>query len=336
MPFDFRKVGLPARPENVPESVVTQLLQKIDQVRPEYIKCGNAILPDAGHYLSKYSLRALVREELSYEAARIEIKENKKLFQRIANLLPTICDLFEPPDPENVAGFTSSISDCCHDYAASLKSKRKDRKEREALNAINDASKKLRMAIDAVRSAERFASLCYDLHQEIFFDPEAIFLPRAERQKRKMKQHHTPSIDSLLLEMELCRSAFEIAKASAQLDRNTLYLSGNDGKTSVVHYAHDMSLSWNGPKISTSPGSNFSILCSLLFECATGLADESLAGAINRYARSQERTKKEREEREYREEIATSDNFDEQRNLINRSRETITECELILKSSELD
>jgi hypothetical protein len=50
-----------------------------------------------------------------------------------------------------------------------------------------------------------------------------------------------------------------------------------------------MSADWSGPKLVTTPGSQFATLCSLLFEAVSGKADESLAGAINRYARSDDR-----------------------------------------------
>src|SRR4051812_44096355 len=62
----------------------------------------------------------------------------------------------------------------------------------------------------------------------------------------------------------------------------------------------------DGPKLVTTPGSDFSTLCSLLFEAVSGNADEGLAGAINRYARSEDRK---RWDREGEEEQDPEDNF---------------------------
>jgi hypothetical protein len=50
-----------------------------------------------------------------------------------------------------------------------------------------------------------------------------------------------------------------------------------------------MSADWSGSELVTTPGSQFATLCSLLFEAVSGNADESFSGAINRYARSDDR-----------------------------------------------
>lgn len=50
-----------------------------------------------------------------------------------------------------------------------------------------------------------------------------------------------------------------------------------------------MCVDGNGPQLVTTPGSQFAAFCSLLFEAVSGKPDESLSGAINRYARSDDR-----------------------------------------------
>jgi hypothetical protein len=67
-----------------------------------------------------------------------------------------------------------------------------------------------------------------------------------------------------------------------------------------------------------------------------GRAHESLAGAINRYARSRQRLKLEEDEREYQEEQAFSDNFDELKNTVKRGHEVVAECEGLLVLPDLD
>src|SRR4051812_357080 len=65
--------------------------------------------------------------------------------------------------------------------------------------------------------------------------------------------------------------------------RRACLSSENDQRTDLVENVYHMCTMWDGPKLVTTP------LCSLMFEAATGNSDEGLAGAINRYARSNDR-----------------------------------------------
>jgi hypothetical protein len=56
---------------------------------------------------------------------------------------------------------------------------------------------------------------------------------------------------------------------------------------------------YDGPPLVTTPGSKFSSLCGLLYEIVSGSPDESLSGAINRYARSKDRKKVDLHDLEY-------------------------------------
>jgi hypothetical protein len=54
------------------------------------------------------------------------------------------------------------------------------------------------------------------------------------------------------------------------------------------------------PPLVTTPGSDFSVACSLLYELASGESNVSLAGAINRFARSDLRKRLDEDEKESR------------------------------------
>ena len=56
------------------------------------------------------------------------------------------------------------------------------------------------------------------------------------------------------------------------------------------------------PQFVTTPGSDFAFLCGIIFELATGISEESLAGAINKFARSELRKQLDRNEAEFRKE----------------------------------
>jgi hypothetical protein len=90
---------------------------------------------------------------------------------------------------------------------------------------------------------------------------------------------------------------------------------------------------WDGPKLVTTPGSQFAALCSLLFEGVGGEADESLSGAINRYARSDAR-KKWDEEGELQQEDE-DDNFLAEKNAMRTSMREIAPCKALQSTPEL-
>src|SRR5262249_48904409 len=88
---------------------------------------------------------------------------------------------------------------------------------------------------------------------------------------------------------------------------------------------------WDGPKLVTTPGSDFAVLCSLLFEAVSGNIDEGLAGAINRYARSDDRTEWDREG----EADDPDDNFVSEKARMAYSSGEIALCKRILQKTGL-
>jgi hypothetical protein len=107
-------------------------------------------------------------------------------------------------------------------------------------------------------------------------------------------QEEPSFLKKLIEELRMCSGVHEILAAKVDLSPKRdpftlLHLFGNDQRTLVVESAYHMSVDWDGPKLVTTPGSQFATLCSLLFEAVGGKADESLSGAINRYARSDDR-----------------------------------------------
>jgi hypothetical protein len=107
-------------------------------------------------------------------------------------------------------------------------------------------------------------------------------------------------------------------------------LFGNDARNSLVEDAYHMCTILGGPKLVTTPGGEFSVFCSLLFEAVSERADESLAGAINRYARSDEREQWDREVEE-----DEDDNFLSQKNAMRVSAQQIELCGALLRNANL-
>jgi hypothetical protein len=100
-------------------------------------------------------------------------------------------------------------------------------------------------------------------------------------------RRHVRSIEAFKEELKLIRFSVRLALYKDEIGRDAFYVGDNRARTSIVECAYRLSLQFGIPELVTTPGSDFSALCSLLFELATGNQDESLAGAINRFARSE-------------------------------------------------
>ena len=117
--------------------------------------------------------------------------------------------------------------------------------------------------------------------------------------------------DSFLEQLQLRSEILEICLFRAQIEEGYLILSDNQTKKHVVTTAYDL-CSWHeGPRLVTTPGSDFSMVCSLLYEIVGGKpTNEGLAGAINRFARSRERREKDEYEIKQQRDLDNSnDNF---------------------------
>src|SRR4051812_43199004 len=104
MPFSFRSLGYTARPDEVSKSVLSKLLQSARFISPEDAEFADRLWPEAGDFLSGYTLRLLIRDDTSNEEVASEIEDNKKFLDRLSSLLPALSDLFSPENPDNLQG----------------------------------------------------------------------------------------------------------------------------------------------------------------------------------------------------------------------------------------
>ncbi len=243
---------------------------------PERIAYANSLLHEAGDYLRPYELRALLRADVSETEAVVALAQNKAFFSRLVWLLPSLLGFFE--HRQNLAGILHCIDECHNDFHATAASPRRDRQARETKELINVACEATVRAATTLESATRLIEIEYDRYHEAYYP-----------------KHEGPSsLKKLIEELRMCSGVLEIMGAKVDLSPKRdpftlLFLSGNDQRTLVVESAYHMSTDWKGPKLVTTPGSQFATLCSLLFEAVSGKTDESLSGAINRYARSDDR-----------------------------------------------
>jgi hypothetical protein len=275
----------------------------------ESIDYANTLLREAGDYLPPHMLSALVRADVTVDEAALSLERNRAFFSRLVELLPSLIGFFNRRG--NLFGILSCIDDCHNDFHATAISPRKDRQLRETKESLKRALETAIAAAATLDEAKRHIDIEFGRYREIYY-------PNIERQRH---------LDELIDELRMCSGVLEIVNATADIDPKHLILSGNDKRTTVVVYAYHMSTMWDGPKLVTTPGSQFSLLCSLLFEAVSGEPEESLSGAINRYARSAER--KQWDEEGEREEEDDNDNFIVEKRAMRFSNREIELCKTL-------
>ena len=283
----------------------------------EKFEYANSLLPEASDYLRSHTLRALVRAEISKEKAALHLEQNKAFFRRLVDLLPSIVGFFEKEvRSRNPNGIVMTIDDCHNDFLATGNALRRDRELREAKERLMRAARLARDSASALRDAEGHFKFEFDRYREAYYGR----VPGPAR-----------FLGDLIEELQMCAGVLEIVNEIADVKRKRLFVFGNDQRTNLVESAYHMCSMWGGPKLVTTPGSDFAALCSLLFEAVSGRTDEGLAGAINRYARSDDRKQWDREG----EDDDPDDNFMSERARVGYSSREIQLCKHIIQNTGL-
>jgi hypothetical protein len=242
---------------------------------------ADSLLPEASDYLPSRTLRALVRADISEEESASHLEQNKAFFRRLVVVLPSIVSFFgKEARLRNPSGIVMTIDDCYYDFVATGNALRRDRQIREAKDKLMRAARSSLESATALRDAASHFKFEFGHYQEAYYRP----VPGPTR-----------SLDDLIEELEMCAGVLEIVHEIADIKPKRLFVFGNDQRTNLVEAAYHMCTMWDGPKLVTTPGSDFAALCSLLFEAVSGNTDEGLAGAINRYARGDDRKQWDRE-----------------------------------------
>ena len=281
----------------------------------ERFEYANELLSEAADYLPSYTLASLIRADISEQDAAIVLERNRVFFSRLVVLLPTLVQFFgEEARSRNASGIVSMIDDCHNDFHATVSAARRDRQLREAKEKITNASKLATDAAFALEGAERHFSIEFDRYRAAYYLPS---------------EGPSRFLSDLIHELRMCSGVLDVVNATADIRPGRLFVYGNDERTTVVEWAYHMCTMWNGPKLVTTPGSDFATLCSFLFEAVSGISEESLAGAINRYSRSENRKRWDHEEED------ENDNFMSVKHAMLRSAEEIQFCEILLRQPVL-
>lgn len=276
------------------------LLHEIEHTDLDEIAFANSLMPGAGDYLGRGWLRSFVKADISDDEAKREISRNRALVRRLCTLFPALLRYLTLGKKTYAMSVLSMVYDCTSDYQTILESGRKETNRKKIISKIHQLHSK----IGEINS--------------LLDDPYSIYPYDFESTYKAYGKHLLGNEEEVRPFWQLQRDltflshflSYNLYRAHNKSD--FIKPPDNQAKTHIVDYAYSLSVSWGGPPFVTTPGSDFSAMCSLIFEIATGVADESLAGAINRYARSQERAEADANEIEYspaRDRQRDEDNF---------------------------
>jgi hypothetical protein len=257
----------------------------------------DGLFPGSGDLLKDLDLTRVIRADLpELEIVKL-IGSRKSILRRMAVLLPQILNTLSVKDIEKARTVTLLIDDTVYDFGGIVNADQKRKNERIALSAVDYLGEQCTRLLDALSKAKRYIDIEYDQYKKYLV-------------KGANKQDIV--FDDLNKDLADLKFVVELSKVKHQLGEGVFYLSGNAGKSYIVECAYTLSMWMDTPKFTTTPGSQFSFLCSLIYEIATGKADESLAWAINRFYSSDDKKRTDREAIEYRTEEDTyesGDNF---------------------------
>lgn len=277
--------------EPVPADMMLRLLNGVqDGIGGEARRSvANEILPAAGDYLpSRGYLSDFISGKLAHSDTVAIIGSRKKYLERMRHLLPSILKILGVRDKRHLSSTMQRIDDCCHDFPIVLKSAH-EKKIRKGIRAdITHVREMTRELTAALEKAERHINHEYEQHAAVLTDDQ-----QTTRDWRSGVEALNQRLDWLIV-------SADIALYRDEIGEDGFYTGDNKAKTHIVECAYEMAIRQGRPPFVTTPGSDFSLLCVLLFELAGGDQDASLAGAISKFARSDLRKKLDSDEEESR------------------------------------
>lgn len=229
---------------------------------------------EAADYLPGDALIPFIAMEFEESEYKQIIAERLTFIARLQDLCPAILSLFGQISEDAIRSAIHQVHDCCHDYHYVEASPYASVQRKTIIQNLRNLVSQLEAIDLAIKRTSSHVGHEYDRHinciERAFGEPH----------------HHLRSLEMLREELKLLRFSARLTLYKDEIGQDAFYVGDNRARTQIVEWAYRLSLQFGTPEFVTTPGSNFSGLCSLLFELATGIQDESLAGAINRFARS--------------------------------------------------
>lgn len=277
------------RGEQIPPDLMNSAINEITDTpfsKNERIAASH-ISESAGKYLESWALLNFISAKYSEEEVSAIIESRKKIASRLSIVLPSIIDIFKISDDNDISSAINQIYDCAGDYPVIEKSQFSSQQRKKAVHGINSIIQLAEQLDEVLDQASRHVD------SEFYHHKDAI--ARFYETERELRH-----IENLRRELMELRFVSTLTLYRDSVGERSFYVGDNKAKTHVVECAYRLALQFGAPALKTTPGSDFSILCSLILELATGVPHESLAGAINKFARSSERREIDEEEKIHR------------------------------------
>ncbi|CDZ48816.1 hypothetical protein [Neorhizobium galegae] len=276
------------RGEQIPNDLMNSAINEITDTsfsKRERIAASH-ISASAGKHLESWALLNFISAKYSEEELNAIIGTRKRLVSRLAIVLPSIIDIFQLTDIHDISSAINQIYDCARDYPVIEKSQFSSQQRKKAVRGINSIIQLAEQLDEVLDQASR--------HVDSEFNHHKGAIARFYETEQELRH-----IENLRRELMALCFASRLTLYRDSVGERSFYVGDNKAKTHVVECAYRLALQFGAPALKTTPGSNFSNLCGLILELATGIPHESLAGAINKFARSPERREIDEEEKIY-------------------------------------
>ena len=253
--------------EVIPTSLTLDILNSVTDSNhtQKWRQAANEILKNSGDFLTQPDLERFIAAEISDTEVEAAITKRKAFVERAAYLLPSLLFFFGIRGEENLRSTLLKIDDCCHDFPIILKSPHEKKEKRQ----IKENVYKTKYYVKSL------LNLLNDLRGDIDFEFDRHL--QAVLETKNMKWHpESESYHIFSHTLSLIPVILDIAMFKGEHDEGYIYKIGNKLSTHIVESAYRISL-WTGhPRLVTTPGADFSVVCSLLYELASGEQDVSL------------------------------------------------------------
>jgi hypothetical protein len=229
---------------------------------------ANEIIPTWGDYLPSHLLSDFIAAAISDEQALKAIEQRKKYIDRARRIVPEILRPLGVRDSNGLTYAIMIIEDCSNDAVLLARSKHSKIEHREIINGISRLTEQIEAVLQSLQKFGYHVDIQYKHHKEAYVRGERV--------------EYTPleTLDQLSAELEILRFTSLAVLRRDQMGIDRLLTTGNMVRTQVVEYAYTATLNFGQPLFVTTPFSDFSLLCSLMYELGTGVRDQSFAGAI--------------------------------------------------------
>lgn len=288
---------------------VVQRLERIDQ-RDSALAA--ALTSSDVIYLNKWHIDKIILDEIDDLQLSDAVRETKRRYARIASMFPHIISRLSRQNNFTIRYCLQVLNDISRDFDVPVDSPRRDKILNDRIRKLSQIGRSAGAFIDTLRAASDDHELAMEYQNLV------ASLYEMGRDLRGDLTDDDPMrqfarLETLIANLNTLVSAIEVTSIDLRSEAPRSPIRDYKmKKADVVAFAYDLHLVCGGPPLVTTPGSEFSSLCSLIYEVCTGEADQSLAGAIIAFSKSRERREADENEADIENDEAayeSSDNF---------------------------